>query len=584
MCYTIDNMEKDIRNNISSFYQPVSMPGGWTFDHVDTLKFNHLYYYGKYATGNKDEHGYYKFFHNITKPTCDIATKFVDIDTKDILLIPEGGSDSNALYTWLMQRELRVWLKTSGFAHTMNDVSFEFPKGHVVLKKTKDGFKKVPIVSLRMDPAAPSLEKTWHGELHIMTLDEIKAEGWDWEKVKTTSAKNGTYDIYEMYIKEGNKWRRTILAGLYDTNAGGKLNRTPESKINEGSDFLPPVVISDESMARTPYQELAWEKVDGRWLGFGFPEYLKDNQISENETENLERKALILKALQLYQTADEQLNGKNVLTGALNGDILYTDDRLEPVAKDNSDLSAYNNTRGRNMDNIQRKTFTTDITTGSNLPSRTPLGVANLQASLASSYFDHKREDEALFFKDLLLDDVIPDFKKKTAKQHAMDFIRSDDDRKKLEQILLELKEWEYRDNYINKTGFVPTLEQIDAITSKAKDQLHKKENISLKIPARAYMDVKNRLDITLDGESVDVSARASVIQIALQLVGSNPMILQDEVSRTFLFKFLELGGINPNEFNMMTMPTGQAQMMGQGGSVATPQMAQMSTGGQTRV
>ena len=70
-------MIKDIRHNLSSFYQPVSMPGGWTFDHVETLKFNHLYYYGKYQTGNKDAQGYYKFFHNNTKPACDIATQIV---------------------------------------------------------------------------------------------------------------------------------------------------------------------------------------------------------------------------------------------------------------------------------------------------------------------------------------------------------------------------------------------------------------------------------------------------------------------------------------------------------------------------
>ena len=59
-------MEKEIRNNLFSFYQPVSMPGGWTFDHVDTLKFNHLYYYGKFSTGNRDSQGYYKFFDNKT--------------------------------------------------------------------------------------------------------------------------------------------------------------------------------------------------------------------------------------------------------------------------------------------------------------------------------------------------------------------------------------------------------------------------------------------------------------------------------------------------------------------------------------
>lgn len=573
-------MIKEIRNNITSFYQPVSMPGGWMFDHVETLKFNHLYYYGKYHTGNKDAQGYYKFFHNITKPACDIATKFVDLDTKDILLIPVGGSDANAMYTWFMQRELRTWLKETGFAKTMNTMAEEFPKGHVVLKKVGNKFKKVPVVSMRMDPSARSLNETWHGELHIMTLAEMEKEGWDVEQIKQRPDKNGTYDVYEMYIKEGDMWRRTILAGLTDVRSGSGIIRTPESKINEGSDFLPPITVLDDKVKRTPYRELKWEDVEGRWLGFGFPEYLRDNQIAENEAENLERKALILKALQLYQTSDETVSGKNVLTDTMNGDILIAGDIIAPVAKDNADLSAYNNTRERTRDNIERKTFTSDITTGGNLPSRTPLGVANLQASLATSYFELKRENMGLFIKDLLWDDILPDFKKKTAKQHAMDFIRTEDDRKKAEELVLELKKWEYRYNYINKTSFKPTLEQLDKVYADAMDELKGKESLSILIPEGAYDEAKYRMDITVTGESVDISAKSSVLQIALQIVGSNPMILQDDTTRTILFKFLEMGGVNPNELNMLQVKPGQQQMMPQGGSVASPQPMQASVGG----
>lgn len=572
-------MIDEIRHNLTTFYEPVPMPGGWMFDHVDTLRFNHLYYYGKYQSGNKDAQGYYKFFHNITKPACDIATKFVDLDTKDIMLIPEGGSDANAMYTWFMQRELRTWLKLSGFAHTMNIMAHEFPKGHVVLKKVDNKFKKVPIVSMRMDPSAPLLEKTWHGELHIMTLDEIEKNGWDTEELKSRPSKNGTYDIYEMYVKEGGKWRRTILGGLHDIRTTTGISRTAEAQINDGMTFLPPIVLVDDSVQRTPYRELKWEEVEGRWLGFGFPEYLKDNQIAENEAENLERKALILKALQLYQTSDETVAGKNVLTDTMNGDILIAGDIIAPVAKDNADLSAYNNTRERTRENIERKTFTSDITTGGNLPSRTPLGVANLQASFATSYFDLKRENMGLFIKDLLWDDVIPDFKKKTAKEHAMDFIRSDEDRKKAEEFVLELKKWEYRYNYIQKTSFKPTLEQLDKVFSDAQDELKGKESLSIKIPASAYLDAKYRLDITVTGEEIDVSAKGAILQIALQVVGSNPAIIQNEMTRSILFKFLEMGGLNPHDLNMLAQAPQQG-MMPQGGSVATPQPAQATLGG----
>ena len=431
-----------------------------------------------------------------------------------------------------------------------------------------------------MDPAAPCLDKTWHGELHMMTLDEIKEQGWDTEEIKQRPDKMGTYDVYEMYVKEGEKWRRTILAGVSDVGGQGGIYRTPESRLDEGMDFLPPIVLVDDKVDETPYRELKWEEVEGRWLGFGFPEYLKDNQIAENEAENLERKALILKALQLYQTSDETVAGKNVLTDTMNGDILIASDIIAPVQKENSDLSAYNSTRQRTSENIVRKTFTTDITTGANLPSRTPLGVANLQASLATSYFELKRENMGLFIKDLLWDDIIPDFKKKTAKEHALDFIRNDEDRKKAEELVIELKKWEYRYNYINKTGFVPTLEELDDVYTKAQDQLKAKESLSIKIPSRAYDEAKYRLDITITGEEVDVSAKSSLLQIAAQIAGTNPAAFQMEPSRTILLKLLSLGGYTLNDLNI---PDAQPQQQGmvppQGGSVATPQPMQTSVG-----
>ena len=432
---------------------------------------------------------------------------------------------------------------------------------------------------MRLDPARQNLRDGWHGELHLMTLEEIKAEGWDWEEMASRPSPDGIYNIYEMYVKEGTKWRRTIMGGLHDVQNGESAVRTSEAKINEGADYLPAFKLDDRQVDNSPYRELKWEDVEGRWLGFGYPEYLKDNQISANETENLERKALILKALQLYQTTDEQVEGKNVLTDAYNGDILIANDSILPISKDNADLSAYNSSDAKNQANIERKTFTGDITTGTNLPSRTPLGVANLQASMSTSFFDHKRENEGLFLKELIWEDVIPGFKEKTRKAHAQDFIRTDDDRQKVEEFLLDLKEWEFRLNYINKTGFKPTLEQVDMAMTEAKDMIKKMENVSVKIPNRAYDDAKNRMDITITGENIDVSAKSSVLQTAMQIAGTNPAVFQTEPMRTILLKFLSLGGYTLNDLNIPPATSQNAQLP-QGGSIATPQAAQMSTGG----
>ncbi|MEK9697401.1 MAG: hypothetical protein VW270_16680, partial [Candidatus Poseidoniales archaeon] len=82
--------------------------------------------------------------------------------------------------------------------------------------------------------------------------------------------------------------------------------------------------------------------------------------------------------------------------------------------------------------------------------------------------------------------------------------------------------------------------------------------------------------DVITTGEQVDVGQKSQVYTLALQIVGSNPTILQNPVTRNVFFKLMELGGISPVEFaNMEMEQTTNQQPMAQGGSVALPQMAQ---------
>jgi hypothetical protein len=113
----------------------------------------------------------------------------------------------------------------------------------------------------------------------------------------------------------------------------------------------------------------------------------------------------------------------------------------------------------------------------------------------------------------------------------------------------------------------------LDKVFSDATEEMKGKESLSILIPEAAYAEAKYRLDIDITGESIDVSSRSQALQIALQLMGSNPMIMQDDSMRSALFKFLELQGVNPNELNMLGKPT---QALPQGGSVATPQQGQV--------
>lgn len=52
------------------------------------------------------------------------------------MVLPVGGQ--NSIWSWLMDKDLKHWMKESGFGKTLNDIFFNLPiYGSVVLKRQK---------------------------------------------------------------------------------------------------------------------------------------------------------------------------------------------------------------------------------------------------------------------------------------------------------------------------------------------------------------------------------------------------------------------------------------------------------------
>lgn len=574
--------EEQARKNIASFYEDIDMPGGYKFNHVETLRMIDLYYNSKYKTGDKDALGLKKFFYNVVKPACDIATKFIDLDTKDIILNPEHANDE--FRVWVMQRKLKQYLKDNGFASLLNDLAFNLPKyGRDVVKKDKTGkWCRVNIQNLRFNTSVKKLaDSEFVYELLKMSRTDIKKMGWDEEQVTELFDRgyDQTFLIYECYDKTVDGWKRTIRADLYSTKRGEGINRAVESELSERDDYYGALILLEDTVYELPYRDdLIWEQVPGRWLGLGFVEYLEEDQIATNEAENLERKGLAVSSLQLLQTRDENVGGQNVLANAQNGDIIKVDSEITKVDLAERNLAAYNNTRNNWKASVERKTFTTDITTGANLPSRTPLGVANLQVSLATSYFDLKRENFGIFIKNLVMNDIIPDFEKDTNPEHILTFLGSDEEIERLDGIITQ----RYMDDavldYALKTGYFPSQVERERVKAEIQSDLRRNKNRYLKIGEGWYRNAKYIVDVNVTGESIDNGARNQVLQLALQILGTNPAILQNPVTKKIFFAILSMGGISPIDLGMTEVPQVQPGMMEQmgamapGGSVSVPQ------------
>ncbi len=559
------------------------MPGGYDWSHVDTLKMIDLYYNSKYKSGAFDSLGLKKFFYNVVKPACDVATKFIDLDTKDVTLIPELPDDE--FRVWIMQRKLNQYMKDAGFDALFNEISIALPKyGSVVLKKDKHRkWNMVNIQNLRFNPTVKSLnDSEFVYELATMSRSQIKDMNWN-EKEVTELFKRGydqSFTIYMCYDKTEKGWTYTVYADLFTKKKGQSgMNRSVESEINnKESSYYGALKLYEGEVKELPYRELHWERVPGRWLGYGFVEYLEENQIAENEAENLERKALIYASLQLWQSRDENVAGQNVLANAQNGDIVKIESEITKIDVTDRNLGGYSNTRGNWSRNTERKTFTTNITTGADLPSRTPLGVANLQASLATSYFEIKRENFGIFIKNLVVDDIIPDFEKDTDPKHILSFLSSDEEIEKLDQLIIKRHLDDAVLDYALKHGYFPSVAERDRVKREMTNKIRENRNRYLEIPRGWYRNAKYIVKVNVTGESIDNGARSQVMQLALQIMNTNPAILQNPSTKKIFFSILSMGGVNPIDLGLTDMPTeSQPQMpgqpaMGQGGSVALPQ------------
>lgn len=552
-----------IRTNIARYYEDVELSGGHNHNCPDTLKEIDRYYDSKFKSGDRDELGFRKFFRNIVKPACDVAAKFIDLDTKDIILNPKSPGDEFTV--WMMSKRLKQWLEDSDFAYLLNELAINYPKyGHIVIKRGGKFWHNVPIVNLRLDPGVSWIKDSEYVyEAVHMTAKEIK------DRYDTDVEGEGPFVVYDCYIKTGDTYDHIIKANLHRLRDG---NDTPEQGINQEK-MAEGVELFSERGVELPYRELKWENRAGRWLGYGFVEYLKDDQIAINEAENLERRGLMFTALKLYQTRDVSLKGSNVLTGAKNGDILTPESELTPVAMEERNLAAFNATDARWTESVVRKTFSTDVVRGDNLPSRTPLGTVQAQIAQVANFYDMKRENFGKFVKDLIIEDVLPSFKNDTKYETTMVFLGNDEEIDKLDETISRLATERAVAQYALRTGFFPSKEQIEEQRISVRERMKQNQNRYIDIPDGTWENAKYSVQVITTGEAVAVDTQSQIVQLGLQVLGGNPGILQNPATKAMFFKLLSLGGVSPVDLNLFVEQPQQPQQ-GPAGSVARPQPA----------
>jgi hypothetical protein len=565
-----DNIFSQIRQEKADFFDNyISIVPGYSFNQYYTLKRIHLYLNSKF----EDSSTYLnrqKLFFNVVVPPCEVATKILDVDTKDIRLLPQ---DSRSYFaTYLLEKELKQWLKTSKLANVLNQIADQAPRyGSVVVEKTKEGAKVVDLRRLILDPTVEFIKDSrFVTTIHYMTPTQLRETGWDNVDVAIERFGNGqaqsTYEdddgsINQMqstpYIKvykrygEVPKWwidggkSDEMVKAVFIVAGAEELEKNAEGKpVGD----LGVILFKSRWYKEWPYKDFHYNKIIGRWLGLGIVESLFDVQERMNELKNQKRISMEISALHLFQTKDKQIV-RNMLTDLENGDIMLSNSGIEPIATEERNLPAFNDEEESYFQQAQRLSFAYDAVSGEDSSaSTTATAVINAQQQ-ATSTFGFKRENFTNMLRDFFNDLVLPQLLKDLTPEHIMRFTGTSQELQKLDEASATI----YANDRIKESlleGKTITPEVQELFIQQAIDTYRKLgDNRFLKIKQNFYKDVEFEFDFNIGNEQVNLQALAVNLQSVL--AGYNPQAMQDPRYKLLFYKYADTLGISQGEIEM---------------------------------
>lgn len=527
----------------------------------DIIQLINLYWMNKFQNGDSVNGLKKSFFNVIINPT-EVAQKMIDLDTKDINVIAENGASYYP--AWMFEKDLRVWMKSKKnsnqqtFGQLLNAFVYNWPKmGHLLVKKVKDTVNLVPLDNVINKQNAQSiLASDLVIEEHQYTEYQLNQQPWDKDKIK--------YII--KHYKKNDEGKYVVYEVHGDITTGDNYVIIPKD-CKDDKEILYSTTIDRNDL----YKELKWDDIPGRALGRGRPELLFEDQIAKNQVENMFRDALRSSSKRLFQSRDETL-ARNLITAVDNGDILTALSPIEPIAMEMRNLQEFNWSDQKWDSHTNRLGFAYSEVSGERSPAGTPLGSQQLNTAMISQYYDLKKEDFGMFIKDILFDWIIPEFNKQKKNEHGIMTSEFDEDElSKLRNLIINNRVNREVVRYIGQSLKIPSREEYEIIKSITAEEIKRGKEIT--IPKNYYENMEYKIDIVITNEQIDVASKLTTLQTVLQIIGSNPTVLQEPRTRKVFYKLIDLAGFSPVDFGIDESDEGIEQtMMNQakvGGSIA---------------
>lgn len=552
-------------------YNFISPVPGYAFNQYQTLKRIFLYLSNKYENGSFYL-GREKLFFNVVNPAVEVATKMLNIDTKDIRLVPTNPKSQFS--TYLLEKELQLWLKTSEMGRILNTIAEEAPRyGSVLLEKTKKGARVCDLRRTMLDPSVDNAKDSrFITTIHYMSDEELRKTGWDnvelaIQRFGNTQAAQPFEDnmgnmnvmrsspqvkVYKRYGEVPEKWLKKgstsnkMVRSLFIVVGPDMLQRNSSGQMTQE---LGVILFKSEWKGDYPFMDFHYTKIKGRWLGMGVVETLFDYQTRMNELKNQKRLSMELSTLHLFQTKDKQLV-RNVLTDLENGDIMYSPAGIEPIVNEERNLPAFDGEEASYLAEIDRVSFAYEANRGE-VASDTTLGQTEIAVAQSTSVFAFKKQNLALMLRPFFNELVMPQLLRDLTPEHIMRFTGSTQELNKLDEAAAEI----HVNDEIKKkvlAGIRVNLEFQELVRQDAIKTYRKLgSNRYLKIKENFYGDAEYEFDFKIDNEAMDPNKILQGVQYLMANFMSNPVALQDPRVKLMYDKAAQQFGISTAEIEL---------------------------------
>lgn len=499
-------------------------------DNVETID---AYLNSKHTSGLTDSQGREKPFFNIVTAASNVWYRATDIDRKDIRVKPTKRKDT--VEAFLATIHLQAWMRKVNFGQFLNDWGRVLARYATAVSKfvTIDGVL-YPMVIPWNRLIVDSVDILSNPIIEVLELTpaQLKSRvGYDQDMVNSlldaTTArqtldrnrkdnKDGYIKLYEVhgelplsYLTGKESDERTFVQQMH------VVSFVESKEKGKYDDFT---LASGKE--KNPYEVTDLIKEDGRSMAIGAVEHLFEAQWMMNHTTKAIKDQLDLASKLVYQTADANFIGQNVLSAVENGDILIhnVNQPLTQLNNTSHDITSLQNFGNQWKSLGNEIVGISDSMLGNNPPSGTAWRQTEALLQENHSLFEIMTENKGLSLESIMRTHIIPHIKSKMDTKEEIVMTLSDYDISKIESSYIKNQAIRESNRMIKEqvlNGKIAQQPNLEGIKTKLQEDLKeqgdyrffKPSEVDDKTWKEVFKDLEMDVEVEITGESSNKQA-----------------------------------------------------------------------------